>query len=70
MMRSLRVEAARQAGKRGGDVMSVRDAPVFGSLLRRYRRAAGLTQEALAERALLSVFTISALERGANQAPR
>ncbi len=50
--------------------MSVRDAPVFGSLLRRYRRAAGLTQEALAERALLSVFTISALERGANQAPR
>jgi len=50
--------------------MSVRDAPVFGSLLRRYRRAAGLTQEALAERALLSVFTISALERGANAAPR
>ena len=50
--------------------MSMRDAPAFGALLRRYRRVAGLTQEALAERALLSVYTISALERGANQAPR
>src|SRR5438552_3272638 len=52
------------------DAMSAWVAPSFGVLLRRYRKAAGLTQEALAERALLSAFTISALERGANQTPR
>lgn len=50
--------------------MIVQSAPQFGALLRRYRKAAGLTQEALAERALLSAFTISALERGANQTQR
>jgi tetratricopeptide (TPR) repeat protein/transcriptional regulator with XRE-family HTH domain len=42
----------------------------FGALLRRYRLACGLTQEALAERAQISAFTISALERGVNQRPR
>jgi predicted ATPase/DNA-binding XRE family transcriptional regulator len=36
----------------------------FGDLLRRYRVAAGLTQEALAERAGLSVHGIQKLERG------
>src|SRR5687768_10057450 len=36
----------------------------FGTLLRRYRIAAGLTQEALAERAGLSVYGIQKLERG------
>ncbi len=36
----------------------------FGSLLRDYRLAAGLTQEALAERAGLGVRSIQALERG------
>jgi branched-chain amino acid transport system substrate-binding protein len=41
----------------------------FSSLLRRYRQAAGLTQEALAERAHLSVQAIGALERGVRQAP-
>ena len=44
--------------------------PTFGVLLKRHRTAAGLTQEALAERAGLSPLTISALERGINQAPR
>src|SRR5215470_9103036 len=39
-------------------------APGFGDLLRRYRQAAGLTQEALAERAGLSVHGIQKLERG------
>jgi tetratricopeptide (TPR) repeat protein/transcriptional regulator with XRE-family HTH domain len=39
-------------------------------LLRRYRRAAGFTQEELAERAGLSPEGISALERGVNRAPR
>jgi hypothetical protein len=39
----------------------------FGYLLRRYRLAALLTQEQLAERAHLSYRTISDLERGACQ---
>jgi branched-chain amino acid transport system substrate-binding protein len=42
----------------------------FASLLRRYRQAAGLTQEELAERARLSVQAIGALERGDRRAPR
>jgi predicted ATPase/transcriptional regulator with XRE-family HTH domain len=41
----------------------------FGDLLRRHRRAAGLTQEELAERAGLSPHTVSALERGVSRAP-
>ena len=41
----------------------------FGALLKRYRAAAGLTQEALAERATLSVRGISDLERGVNTNP-
>jgi predicted ATPase len=44
--------------------------PRFGTLLREFRLAAGLTQEALAERATMSAEGISALERGANQAPQ
>src|SRR6266567_3600849 len=42
----------------------------FGALLKRYRMAAGLTQEALAERASLSTRTVSDLERGLSRAPR
>jgi non-specific serine/threonine protein kinase len=42
----------------------------FGGLLRRYRQAAGLTQEELAERAHLSARTVSDLERGLNLRPR
>ena len=45
-------------------------APSFGELLRRARVAAGLTQEALAERAGLSATAISALERGVRQTPQ
>jgi predicted ATPase/DNA-binding XRE family transcriptional regulator len=41
----------------------------FGELLRRYRVAAGLSQEALAERAGLSAHGISDLERGARRFP-
>jgi transcriptional regulator with XRE-family HTH domain len=46
------------------------DTPSFGAVLRRHRRAAGLTHEALAEAAGLSARTISDLERGVSAAPR
>jgi predicted ATPase/DNA-binding XRE family transcriptional regulator len=42
----------------------------FGELLRRYRLAAGLTQEELAERAGVSTRGVSDLERGARGLPR
>jgi predicted ATPase/transcriptional regulator with XRE-family HTH domain len=42
----------------------------FGELLKRYRVASGLSQEALAERARLSTRAISDLERGVKQTPR
>ncbi len=41
----------------------------FGTRLRRYRIAAGLSQEALGERAGLTAQAISALERGLRRAP-
>src|SRR5260370_19184449 len=41
----------------------------FGTLLRRARRAAGLTQEEMAERAGVGVRTISDLERGVSHTP-
>jgi tetratricopeptide (TPR) repeat protein/transcriptional regulator with XRE-family HTH domain len=50
--------------------MSTVSAQSFGDLLRRYRLAAGLTQEELADRAGLSVRGLSDLERGARRAPR
>jgi predicted ATPase/DNA-binding XRE family transcriptional regulator len=42
----------------------------FGDILSKRRRAAGLTQEALAERAGISARAIAELERGAVRAPR
>ncbi len=45
------------------------DASTFGDLLRRHRRARGLTQEALAERAHVSARAISDLERGERSHP-
>ena len=48
-------------GQGGGD---------FGTVLRRQRRAASLTQEELAARAGLSVRGIADLERGARRTPR
>ena len=41
----------------------------FGSLLRRFRLAAGLSQEDLAERSKLSLGAISAYERGVRRSP-
>src|SRR6059058_2127734 len=49
---------------------TMEDCLTFGDLLRRYRGAAGLSQEALAERARLSARAISDLERGVKHAPR
>jgi predicted ATPase/DNA-binding XRE family transcriptional regulator len=46
------------------------DSSDFGSLLRRYRLAAGLSQDALAERARVSSNGISALERGRRRIPQ
>jgi predicted ATPase/DNA-binding XRE family transcriptional regulator len=51
-------------------MMLTGDQRSFGSLLKRYRLAAGLTHEGLAERAALSARTISDLERGVIRAPR
>jgi transcriptional regulator with XRE-family HTH domain len=42
----------------------------FGALLRRYRQAAALSQEELAERAGLSVDAVGTLERGRRTLPR
>lgn len=42
----------------------------FGALLREFRVAAGLSQDALAERAGMSADGISALERGVNRTPQ
>ena len=50
--------------------MSTTGATSFGDLLRRFRLAAGLTQEELAERAGLSRRGITDLERGARTTPR
>jgi transcriptional regulator with XRE-family HTH domain len=52
------------------DGPSSANAPGFATLLKHYRRAAGLTQAELAERAGLSTKAISSLERGVNRFPR
>lgn len=44
--------------------------PTFADLLRRYRHAAGVTQEELAAATTLSAPAISNLERGVNQRPQ
>jgi predicted ATPase/DNA-binding XRE family transcriptional regulator len=49
--------------------MNDSDASAFGRLLRRHRLKAGLSQEALAERAFLSTDAIGLLERGVRRSP-
>ncbi|HEX6818184.1 MAG TPA: AAA family ATPase [Ktedonobacterales bacterium] len=49
---------------------SIDSSHTFAELLRRHRHAAGLSQEALADRAGLSRRAISDLERGLKQTPR
>jgi predicted ATPase/transcriptional regulator with XRE-family HTH domain len=74
-------EGSRQVGKREpiastGQKSDERRAPrslhppAFGDLLRRYRVAAGLTQEELAARATLSARAIGDIERGVKQRPQ
>jgi class 3 adenylate cyclase/tetratricopeptide (TPR) repeat protein len=50
--------------------VGIATAASFGSLVRRYRREAELTQEALAERAGLSVRVIRTIESGSQHRPR
>src|SRR3954469_7658175 len=50
--------------------MATTTSEMFGTLLRRYRLAAGLTQEGLAERAGVSARGVQDLERGVRTAPR
>ena len=50
--------------------VSTTELTTFAALLKRYRVAAGLTQEELAERARLSVRGISNLERGVRRLPQ
>src|SRR5947209_4893454 len=50
--------------------MSTQTPATFGPLLAQYRRAAGVTQETLAERAGVSVRTIQALEHGGTRPHR
>jgi class 3 adenylate cyclase/tetratricopeptide (TPR) repeat protein len=64
-------DAARRGAQQGeGEhpIMALESKPHFGSLLRRYRRAAHLTQEELAERAGYNPNYISMLERGVRPA--
>ena len=60
---------AASGGQRRWPVRRSKREPGFGDVLRRYRIAAGLTQEALAERAALSARGISDLERAARTHP-
>ena len=64
------VVRSRPRAKTGGQTSMIADAGTFGVLLRRYRHGGALSQEALAERAGLSVQAISQLERGARHTPR
>jgi predicted ATPase/DNA-binding XRE family transcriptional regulator len=50
--------------------MATTSSSTFGSLLRRHRLAAGLTQEGLAEKAGVSARGVQDLERGVHAAPR
>src|SRR5438067_12133459 len=67
-----RLRLCRRDGRYHGkvNVVATVERRAFGALLKRYRLAAGLTHEGLAERARLSARTISDLERGVSQGPR
>lgn len=52
-----------------GGTMAAEQSSTFGTVLRNYREAAGLSQEQLAERAGLTASAIGALERGERRRP-
>jgi transcriptional regulator with XRE-family HTH domain len=54
----------------GAGRMTARDSEQLGQLIRRYRVAAALSQEELAERSGVSARAVSDLERGLRTAPR
>src|ERR671937_1954056 len=60
----------RHPAQRTDSGMAIAEHRTFGALLKRYRQAAGLTQEGLAERAGLSARGISDLERGVSRTHR
>jgi len=59
----------RREGQTGVTAIPTDEPGSFGEVLRRYRLAAGLTQEALAEQAGLSARGIADLERGVRRLP-
>ena len=63
------MRGARAGSPAGGRAMATAERAAFGAALRRRRLAAGLSQEALAGRAGLSLRGVSDLERG-RRAPR
>jgi predicted ATPase/DNA-binding XRE family transcriptional regulator len=63
-------EGSAGSARDGGRPLTTAETVTFGELLRRFRKAAGLTQEQLAERAGLSRRGINDLERGARRTPR
>src|SRR5881227_1170280 len=65
------VDVLSWSGREGvsEDKPSMQEQSNFGALLKHYRLAAGLSQEALAARASLSARTISDLERGVHGTP-
>ena len=65
-----RVDTARLTRQGGNLEMATSSLEGFGDLLRRYRLAAGLTQEQLAALAGMSARGLSDLERGARRVPR
>lgn len=65
-----RGDIAWYAGVKSNGAADVDTQERFGSLVRRYRRRAELTQEGLAERAGLSVRAVRDIERGSKHQPR
>ena len=60
---------AKQRGGRTVSTENNENGPSFGTMLREFRVAAGLTQEELASRAGLTAKAVSALERGERKRP-
>src|SRR5215471_7922364 len=69
-MRAISIESGESLPRGRALTMGTLHLQTFAALLRRFRRAAGLTQAELAEGAGLSPEAISALERGVNRTPR